>query len=234
LSDALLAAAGERVQLVTNAALAGLEAVAYGWRLLGADGRDFGTASAVVLANSHGMLTLPQAAHLPVRCFRGQVTHIPSAADAPPRCVVCRDGYLTPPIDGWRCVGASFQRSRELGLTAEEHDANLARMEGMLPGSTACIEHAALAGRAGLRPVSPDKLPMLGALPRGDARGDSIEEWPRWPGLHVATGYGARGLVWSPLMAELLAARIEGEPAPLEADLAVAVDPARFAWKGIA
>jgi tRNA 5-methylaminomethyl-2-thiouridine biosynthesis bifunctional protein len=234
LGHALLAAAGERVELETNASLCGLEAVADGWRLLGEGGRDFGTAAAVVLAQSHGMLSLPQAAHLPLRCFRGQVTHIPSPAEAAPHCVVCRDGYLTPPIDGWRCVGASFQRSRELGLTTEEHDANLARMEGMLPGSITGIDRAALAGRAGLRPVSPDKLPMVGALPRGDARGDSIEEWPRWPGLYLATGYGARGLVWSHLMAELLASRIAGEPAPLEADLAVAVDPARFAWKGIA
>ncbi|HEX8964246.1 MAG TPA: bifunctional tRNA (5-methylaminomethyl-2-thiouridine)(34)-methyltransferase MnmD/FAD-dependent 5-carboxymethylaminomethyl-2-thiouridine(34) oxidoreductase MnmC [Rhodocyclaceae bacterium] len=232
LSRALLAAAGERVTLVANAPLGGLEAVADGWRLIGEGGRELGTAAAVVLAHSHGMLALPQAAQLPLRCFRGQVTHIPSAADAPPRCVVCRDGYLTPPIDGWRCVGASFQRSRELGLTAEEHEANLTRLEGMLPGAPSRIDRSALAGRAGLRPVSPDKLPMLGTLPRADAQGPSIEEWPRWPGLYLATGYGARGLVWSHLMAELLASRIAGEPAPLEADLAVAVDPARFPWKG--
>ncbi len=231
LSHALLAAAGERVQLVTNAALAGLETVAEGWRLRGADGRELGIASTVVLANSHGMLSLPQAAQLPVRCFRGQVTHVPSSADAPPRCVVCRDGYLTPPIDGWRCVGATFQRSRDTSIAAADHEANLARMEGMLPGATGSIDVAALGGRAGLRPVSPDKLPMLGALPRTDARGDNIEEWPRWPGLFVASGYGARGLVWSHLMAELLASRLCGEPAPIEADLAVAVDPARFPWK---
>jgi tRNA 5-methylaminomethyl-2-thiouridine biosynthesis bifunctional protein len=233
LCQALLAAAGDRVSLVTNAALAGLEAVADGWRLRGTDGRDLGTAAAVVLANSHGMLALPQASHLPVRCFRGQVTHMPSAADAPPRCVVCRDGYLTPPIDGWRSIGASFQRSRELGLTTEEHEANLARLEGMLPGAAADIDRATLGGRAGLRPVSPDKLPILGALPRADERADNIDEWPRWPGLYVASGYGARGMVWSQLMAELLASRIDGEPLPIDADLAVAVDPARFPWKGV-
>lgn len=234
LSRALLAAAGERVSLVTDTTLAGLEAVTDGWLLRGEDGRELGTAATIVLANSHGMLSLPQAAQLPVRCFRGQVTHIPSAAEAPPCCVVCRDGYLTPPVDGWRCVGASFQRSRELGLTADEHEANLARMEGMLPGTAAGIDRTTLAGRAGLRPVSPDKLPMLGALPRTDEQGVSIEEWPRWPGIYVASGYGARGLVWSQLMAELLASRIEGEPAPIEADLVVAVDPARFPWKGVA
>ena len=58
-------------------------------------------------------------------------------------------------------------------------------------------------------------------------------EWPRWPGLHVASGYGARGFVWAPLMAELLASQILGDPMPIENELAAAVDPARFGWKGI-
>lgn len=234
LSRALLAAAGERVRLVTDAALAGLEASDGGWRLRGADGRELGTAATVVLASSHGMLALPQAAHLPLRCFRGQVTHIPSPSGAPPRCVVCRDGYLTPSVDGWRCVGASFQRSRDVSILAEDHAANLARLEGMLPGAAQDIDAATLGGRTGLRPVSPDKLPLLGALPVAAERAGGIEEWPRYPGLHVASGYGARGLVWSHLMAELLASRIAGEPLPVEGDLAVAVDPARFIWKGIA
>ncbi|MBI4987051.1 MAG: bifunctional tRNA (5-methylaminomethyl-2-thiouridine)(34)-methyltransferase MnmD/FAD-dependent 5-carboxymethylaminomethyl-2-thiouridine(34) oxidoreductase MnmC [Rhodocyclales bacterium] len=233
LSHALLAAAGERVRLVRNAALAEQEAVADGWRLRGADGRELGVASAVVLAHSHGMLGLPQAAQLPLRCFRGQVTHIPSDAAAPPRCVVCRDGYATPPVAGWRCVGASFQRSRDTAVLAADHAANLARLDDMLPGLVADIDPATLAGRTGLRPVSPDKLPLLGALPVASERAASIEEWPRHPGLYVASGYGARGLVWSHLMAELLASRLCGEPLPIEADLAIAVDPARFAWKGI-
>ena len=38
----------------------------------------------------------------------------------------------------------------------------------------------------------------------------------------------AIGLVWAPLMAELLACEIAGEPLPVEGDLAASVDPARF------
>ena len=48
------------------------------------------------------------------------------------------------------------------------------------------------------------------------------------PGLYGAFGFGSRGLVWAALGAELIASQLEGEPWPLERELADAVDPARF------
>ncbi|WP_308601739.1 hypothetical protein [Massilia sp. Dwa41.01b] len=51
---------------------------------------------------------------------------------------------------------------------------------------------------------------------------------PRHPGLYGLLGYASRGLIWAPLCAELLAARLENEPLPLEAALVDALDPARF------
>jgi tRNA 5-methylaminomethyl-2-thiouridine biosynthesis bifunctional protein len=50
----------------------------------------------------------------------------------------------------------------------------------------------------------------------------------RHPGLHCLLGYASRGLIWAPLAAELLVSQLEGEPLPLEASLAAALDPARF------
>ena len=52
---------------------------------------------------------------------------------------------------------------------------------------------------------------------------------PRAPGLFVFSALGSRGIAWSALGAEVLAAAISGGPAPLEADLLDAIDPARFA-----
>jgi tRNA 5-methylaminomethyl-2-thiouridine biosynthesis bifunctional protein len=42
---------------------------------------------------------------------------------------------------------------------------------------------------------------------------------------------GSRGLSLAPLLAEHVAASICGEPAPLEAALAAAIDPGRFALR---
>jgi tRNA 5-methylaminomethyl-2-thiouridine biosynthesis bifunctional protein len=43
-------------------------------------------------------------------------------------------------------------------------------------------------------------------------------------GLWVCTAMGSRGLTFAPLCAELLAARLHGEPLPLESKLAQALD----------
>jgi tRNA 5-methylaminomethyl-2-thiouridine biosynthesis bifunctional protein len=66
----------------------------------------------------------------------------------------------------------------------------------------------------------------------GTASGNAgVQDFPRLPGLYGILGLGSRGLVWSALMGEFLAASIVGEPWPLEMDLARAIDPARFLFR---
>ncbi|MNC98955.1 tRNA 5-methylaminomethyl-2-thiouridine biosynthesis bifunctional protein MnmC [compost metagenome] len=55
-----------------------------------------------------------------------------------------------------------------------------------------------------------------------------LPDLPRRHGLYCVTGFASRGLTWSSLAGELVASLIEGEPLPLEGDLADAIDPARF------
>jgi len=57
--------------------------------------------------------------------------------------------------------------------------------------------------RVGLRPVTPDGLPLLGAVPGLD-------------GLVVATGLGANGLTYGPLMGVLAAGLALGEQPPVD------------------
>ncbi len=233
LCQALLAAAGANLSFRSATEITALAPSAQGWQLLGSDGQVLWDGPTVILAHAHGLRTLEQSTHLPLRCFRGQVSHLPESADLP-RCVVCREGYIAPPHEGYAGLGATFQRSHAMEPHAEDHQANLARLSAMLPELADRYDATQLTGRVGLRPVSPDKLPMVGALPLAscEPRPAAHVEWPRWPGLFVASGYGARGFVWAPLMAELLASQICGEPLPIEAELAAAVDPARFTWKG--
>ena len=104
----------------------------------------------------------------------------------------------------------------------------------MLPGSTSAIDPSTLGGRVGFRPMSPDRLPIVGPVPDSAAATPNcrLNSLPRLPGLWCIQGFGARGIVWSALMADLLVSRLEGEPLPLENDLAAAVDPGRFLIKG--
>jgi tRNA 5-methylaminomethyl-2-thiouridine biosynthesis bifunctional protein len=50
----------------------------------------------------------------------------------------------------------------------------------------------------------------------------------RRAGLYLLGGFGARGLTFSPLLGEALAAEMCGEPSPLAQGWRAALDPARF------
>jgi tRNA 5-methylaminomethyl-2-thiouridine biosynthesis bifunctional protein len=78
--------------------------------------------------------------------------------------------------------------------------------------------------------VSADRLPLIGALPGATVSraAGNMRDVPRLHGLYGAFGYASRGLTWAALGGELIASAVEGEPAPLETDLADAIDPARF------
>ncbi|KON82219.1 bifunctional tRNA (5-methylaminomethyl-2-thiouridine)(34)-methyltransferase MnmD/FAD-dependent 5-carboxymethylaminomethyl-2-thiouridine(34) oxidoreductase MnmC [Azoarcus sp. PA01] len=208
-----------------------LEATVDGWTAFDADGKAIASAPVAVLANGVGIRAVPQAAALPVRSARGQVTHFAAASGSSPNVVVCRLGYVSPALDGVRSAGATFGvDDDEPALRDADQRENLAKLEFILPGYAAQLTLAELAGRVGFRPASPDRLPMVGEVPavlRAD-RATPLGQIPRHPGLYAVAGFGARGLVWASLAAELLASRLAGEPLPLERELVDALDPARY------
>jgi len=208
------------------------------WQAFDAADRVIAQAPVLILANAASTTRFAPTAHLPLRAARGQVSHLPAMPESAPKVVVCRLGYVTPEVDGRHCAGASFLLDdNDPALRREEHAENLEKLDFILPGFAAGLRVDVLDGRVGFRPVSPDRLPMVGAV--GDAAAIDpvtpsrpLKDMPRVPGLYVINGFGARGIVWSALAAELLACQIEGEPLPLEAELAAALDPARFLRRG--
>ena len=90
-------------------------------------------------------------------------------------------------------------------------------------GRKSCAHFLTEAGVARVVIACLDPSPF--AAGRGTER---LRDVPRHPGLYGFLGYASRGLIWAGLGAELLAAQIEGEPLPLEANLVDALDPARF------
>ncbi|HET9405048.1 MAG TPA: FAD-dependent oxidoreductase, partial [Burkholderiales bacterium] len=111
----------------------------------------------------------------------------------------------------------------------EDHAGNLERLERLLPGTAARLDPSRLTGSVGFRCVAPDRLPLIGSMPEAGAQpGARAGILPRLPGLYGAFAYASRGLTWAALGGELIASAIEGEPLPVESDLADAIDPARF------
>jgi tRNA 5-methylaminomethyl-2-thiouridine biosynthesis bifunctional protein len=202
-----------------------------GWQALDEDGRCVAEAPVMILANGVGIRQIEQASALPVRSARGQVSHLPAEEGSAPKVVVCRLGYVSPAIEGRRCAGATFMvDDDDPALRAADHADNLAKLDFILPGFTDTMHPTDGAGRVGFRPASPDRLPMVGAVPvpGSHAPDTPLSSIERYAGLFAISGFGARGLVWSAAVADQLASQINGDPLPLERDLAEGIDPARF------
>jgi tRNA 5-methylaminomethyl-2-thiouridine biosynthesis bifunctional protein len=199
------------------------------WNVLDAGGALVARAPVVIVANGTGARQLVQTDALPLSGIRGQVTHLAEGALPVLSFVLCREAYLTPPVKGWHSLGASYDDDADSALRQSSQDENLAKIRSLLADPTLALD-APLAGRVGFRCVAPDRLPLVGALPDGDAgeRIERLRDVARYPGLYGLLGYASRGLTWAPLAAELLASQLDGEPLPLEAELAGALDPARF------
>lgn len=209
------------------------------WCADDADGGVIAEAPVLILANAAEAKRFAAAAHLPLRSARGQVSHLRGDAGSAPEIVVCRQGYVTPAVDGLRCVGATFGVDDEDATLREaDHAENLAKLQSILPGYTDNIALASPSGRVGFRPLAPDRLPMIGAIADAAAIDPThpsrpLAAIPRVKGLYLIDGFGSRGIVWSAFAGELLACLITGSPLPLDEDLRGAVDPARFllrAW----
>lgn len=168
-------------------------------------------ATPLVLATAHDALC--RVAHARLRRVRGQVTYLPQDSLDPPHVAVLCGGLVLPPVDGICAVGASFDIDDEDPRPRAESDAgNLERLRRILPASR--IPQGAFGSRVGFRTVTRDRLPMVG----------KIEE-----GIYGALAFGSRGLIWASLAGEIVASELEGDPLPVEAKLADALAPARFA-----
>ncbi|MEI7967598.1 MAG: bifunctional tRNA (5-methylaminomethyl-2-thiouridine)(34)-methyltransferase MnmD/FAD-dependent 5-carboxymethylaminomethyl-2-thiouridine(34) oxidoreductase MnmC [Betaproteobacteria bacterium] len=191
-------------------------------------------------------------AHLPLKGIRGQVTALPAtAASSSLSTVLCGEGYVAPARAGIHWAGATFGvRDAAADFRPDDNASNLAMLASLAPSfaeaaGIAALEAASLPGRAGVRCVTPDYLPLAGpvvdadafrqqfqALAR-DARLRFEDDAPWLSGLHVSAGHGSRGLITAPLCGEVIASLAAGEPAPLPVPVMQAIAPPRFLVRGL-
>lgn len=214
LCSANLARHGERIERRFSKEALRLARGKGAWRVEGAGGVLIAEAPLAILANAAAPRVLLPGIELPLEAVRGQVSCLPEAPGRALAVPVCGDGMVVPLPRGGFCIGATMQTDDpDASVRIADHAENLARAESLLPGFALGADAAKLSGHAAFRSATPDRLPLVGALADG---------------LHVLLGLGARGLVWAPLAAELLAAQLEHEPLPLERELVSAVEARRF------
>ncbi|WP_395822500.1 FAD-dependent 5-carboxymethylaminomethyl-2-thiouridine(34) oxidoreductase MnmC [Collimonas sp.] len=233
LCHAMLRDCGTALQSRFGQPAASIARINDAWLIRDSNGVTIASAPVVILANACGALNFTQARALPLTAIRGQISHLDAASAPAIAPVLCGAAYLTPACAGICSSGASYDEDQQTTLRQASQDDNLTRLARMLPDWR--HDNLLLRGRVGFRCVASDRLPLVGALPDSSAacqvREPKLHDLPRFPGLYSLLGYASRGLIWAPLAAEILAAQLDGEPLPLEADLAAALDPARFLRK---
>ncbi|EAQ96363.1 bifunctional tRNA (5-methylaminomethyl-2-thiouridine)(34)-methyltransferase MnmD/FAD-dependent 5-carboxymethylaminomethyl-2-thiouridine(34) oxidoreductase MnmC [Congregibacter litoralis] len=219
------------------------------WEARNPEGHRQGLGDLLILATGPSGRRIAQTGDLPLRVVRGQTTQIPAPRDQPLRTSLCHRGYIAPAVNGEHCIGATFKpgdESRELRV--EEHRDNIAALARALPAwedHLMSLDPTQLKGRAELRCVSPDYLPLAGPLPDIAAFEERFRplQWDASQlipltgayqrGLYMSTAHGSRGLSYAALSGEFIAARIFGEPPPLSRELQRALSPARFLIRGL-
>ncbi|NNN82719.1 bifunctional tRNA (5-methylaminomethyl-2-thiouridine)(34)-methyltransferase MnmD/FAD-dependent 5-carboxymethylaminomethyl-2-thiouridine(34) oxidoreductase MnmC [Vibrio sp. A8-1] len=199
----------------------------------------------VVIANGHQFDAFAQTEHLPLGKVKGQVSHAPTNHTLQAlRSVLCYDGYMTPssPRHGTHCIGASYDRQHlDQTFDAKAQQENSARLTRCLANQTwpMAVDTSDNQSRQGVRCVSRDHLPFVGNVGRRDAIIEQYADLPQkrehqiptisqYPQLYALLGLGSRGLSSAPLMAEVLAAQICGEPLPLPVDVLASLHPSRM------
>jgi glycine oxidase len=132
---------------------------------------------------------------LPVEPVRGQMAAAPWPGGTPPAILYCDHGYVLA-RGGEALMGSTMERA---GFDGRVTDAGIAEIVG---GATRLLPAIAAARPtrtwAGLRPVTPDGRPIVGAD-------------PKTPGLWFATGHGRNGILLAALTGEIIGHLLAGD-----------------------
>jgi len=221
------------ITLHLNTPVARLQRQGEDWLALDTSGQPLARADLVVVAAGYASRHLLGAMplDLPLQALRGQLSWgLQSPADTLPPFPVNGHGSLiahipTPDGPAWY-AGATYERDcadpePDAEARARNQAANLNHLRDLLPDAARQLQphfHAGVHHWSQIRCAAPDRLPLVG--PIGPL-----------PGLWACTAMGSRGISLSLLCAELLAARLMGEPLPLAQRLALALGTERLATK---
>ncbi|MBI4506998.1 MAG: FAD-dependent oxidoreductase, partial [Chloroflexi bacterium] len=142
-------------------------------------------------------------------------------------------GHMISRLDGLLSVGSTAGRdfdvkeqylvdqTGERGFDVRPTEDALMELLGRAVEVLPAVEEARVAQHlAGVRPLAPDRLPLIGVV-------------PGWTGVYLATGHGTKGIHLAAVTSRIIADLITHRRSDLDVDLAV-VDPARFAGRAVA
>jgi len=227
-----------------NTYIAGLRKTNHGWQLLSGQKDVIDESQLVIIANAHSMAQQELCSHIPLQLTKGQIDAF-STGQTTLRKVIHGAGYLVPTANGiWS--GATHQRNYTNNAVSDaatiENKHKVLNMTSELT-----LGEQPLQSFTGVRASSPDRLPVIGALPDAIWYRNNYSELrhgkpasyfldPTYhKGLYTVTGFGARGATQAIYAARLLADLIACTKRDRARDdiMLEAVHPARFLLRNL-
>ena len=179
----------------------------------------------LVIAAGFDSLNFQQCRAVPLSAARGQVSHIDSTPELTAlKRTLCHEGYLTPEIAAQHCMGATFKRhDSDTAYRETEQNDNHQKLKKCITDKT-WVDNIVLNDQAhtAIRCTTRDHFPYVGELSDYDSLKKSYEmnesaTYPiaSLPNAYLLTGLGSRGLCSAPLLAEILASKINKESLPV-------------------
>ena len=145
----------------------------------------------------------------PVKPRKGQMLYVQPESNALQHVLRAPDVYVVPRSTGKILIGATVE---DVGY---DKSVNPSAIHDLLTAASRYVPELSSApitqSWAGLRPGTPDDLPIIG---------------PAEPGLFIASGHFRNGILLAPVTARVMANLVQGRPSPLDLS---AFSPLRFA-----
>jgi len=176
----------------------------------------------IIIAAGFDSIKFEQCKAVPLSAARGQVSHITSTPKLSQlKRTICHEGYLTPALDRQHCMGATFKRHDEnIEYRPSEQTDNHKKLKKCV-ANQAWVDSIILNDQAhtAIRCTTRDHFPYLGQLTDYSKLKShyqqGIQSIHNLPDIYLFTGLGSRGLCSAPLLAEILASKINNESLPI-------------------
>lgn len=166
-----------------------------------------------VLACGMGCLAFDEAAHIPLKPVRGQITYIGETdTSCALKTTIGYGGYIAPSVDGSHCLGSTFQRWLDHSdVLPEDDQANLDKLYENVPALKG--QYTVEAARASVRTTASDHFPVVGQLDEN---------------MYISTAHGSHGILSSLLSAKILTNKIMDLQCDVGGCVLSALSPDRF------
>lgn len=169
---------------------------------------------AVVFASAYGSAFINSLSWIPIEKIKGELGIIKTPKGLKPRSM-CYDGYVIPLPENKTLIGATYEHNAHDETPSYATTKDLYKRLQNYQQLPDLKEEDYEGGRVCFRTTSPDRLPIIGPIEINS-------------NIYVSLGHGSRGLVSTPLSAELIGQMIFNEPLSIEEDLYKEIVPSRY------